>query len=378
MAVEVIAMKRLAKWAVFLAVPFLLVLAVSAAAGSTPTRRLKHASGPITTLAMDGPRVVYSTDGNGVYVWNVRSGATSQVKTRSRSNFPLVQEVAIAGGRVAWITRIVAGNSEETFQDLYTASLSGIGTRKLAHAFRVHEFGQDELQRWNGDWIGGLVGSGKLLVVSQWSTKPTPGGPTFETITDGSLSLITATGVLHPIAPGEQAIVSRSADAGRVAILRSDGSVAIISAAGKQLRQITPSSAKEIAMGGGRLIVLTQTKTLEVYDSRTGALEHNWSIKTRRSNLQVGHLQAYGRIALFSVDPRYSSRNLRILDLRTGKGIVLPTIPRSAWNDATVGPLGVVYSVNSYKAYGGHHPSGTLVFLSTARVLAGLAKGHLR
>ena len=131
-------------------------------------------------------------------------------------------------------------------------------------------------------------------------------------------------------------------------------------------------------MGGGRLVVLTKTKTLEVYDSRTGTLQHSWSIKTRHPYLQVGHLQAYGRIALFSVDPRYGNRDLRILDLKTGKSIALPTIPRSAWNDAGVGPLGIVYAVNSYKAYGGHHPSGTLVFLSTARVLAEISKGHLR
>lgn len=46
----------------FFAISLLLVLAVSAAAGNMPTRRLKHASGPIVALAMDGPRVVYSTD----------------------------------------------------------------------------------------------------------------------------------------------------------------------------------------------------------------------------------------------------------------------------------------------------------------------------
>jgi hypothetical protein len=369
-------MKRLSSWALLFGLALLLLLAVSATATSTPTRKLKHASGPITALAIDGPRVVYSTDGNGVYVWNVRSGATSQVRRPSKSDNPLVQEVAIAGGRVAWITRSVSGNSEETFEDLYTASSSRVGTKKIAHAYRVHEFGQDNLQRWKGDWIGGLVGSGKLLAVSRWTTKPNPGGPTFETITGGDLNLITSAGGLRRVASGEQAVVSRAADTGRVAVLGPAGSVGIYSAAGALLRQITPSSAQEIAMGGGRLVVLTKTKTLEVYNPRTGALEHTWPIKTRHAYLQVGHLQAYGRIAVFSVDPRYSSRDLRILDLKTGKSITLTRKPRSAWNDAGVGPLGLVYAANSYKAYGGHHPSGTLVFLSTARVLADIARGH--
>jgi hypothetical protein len=224
-----------------------------------------------------------------------------------------------------------------------------------------------------GEWIGGLVGSGKLLAVSTWTASPSAGGA--ETISNASLSQIgLASGQLQPIAVGESAIASRSADAGQVAVLRPVGTVGIYSAAGALLREITPSSATEIAMGGGRLVVLTKTKTLEVYNSRTGVFEHRWSIKTRRNNLQVGHLQAYGRIALFSVNPRMASRNLRILDLKTGKSLFLPRRPRSAWNDASVGPLGVVYAINDYRAYGGHHPSGTLVFLSTARVLSDISK----
>jgi hypothetical protein len=90
----------------------------------------------------------------------------------------------------------------------------------------------------------------------------------------------------------------------------------------------------------------------------------------------LGHLQAYGRIAVFAVGAGYSSHGLRIIDLKTGKSLFLPWRPRSAWNDASVGPLGVVYAINDYRAYGGHHPSGTLVFLSTARVLSGIARGH--
>jgi hypothetical protein len=358
-------MRRLSSWALLLALPFLLLLAVSATATGTPTRKLKHASGPITALAMDGPRVVYSTDGNGVYVWNVRSGATARVRIPSPSDQPLIGQVAIAGQRVAWITDDVAGNSMETNEDLFTASLSKAGKRKLAHAFRYSEFIEPQPTRgrwlWNGDWIGGLVGSGKLLAVSTWTTRPNADTGT-ETISNARLSLIGATGGLHPIVSGESAIVSRSTDGGQVAVLRPAGTVGIYSAAGALLRQITPTSAQEIALTGTRLVVLTKTKTLEVFDSKTGALTHTWPIKTRHAYLQAGRLRAYGRIALFSVDPRYSTRDLRILDLKTGRGFALPSRTRSGWNDASIGPFGLVYAVNSYKTYGGHHPSGTLVF----------------
>jgi hypothetical protein len=339
----------------------------------TPTRAAKHATGPITAVAMDGPRVVFSTDGNGVYVWNVQTGTARVVKARAASALPLVHEVAIADQRVAWITRKVSGNSMETHEHLYTTSIYRTAGRALAHAYRILGSEQQGLQ-WDGDWIAGLAGSGNLISVSRWTT--TSNEKTVETISNARLSLISA-GRLRPIVTGEQSIESKSIDAGHIAVLRSEGSVGIYSASGALLNEITPSSANDVAMGGGRLVVLTKTDTLEVYDSRTGALEHTWPVRTTNQDLHAGHLQAYGRLALYSLDPRYTTRNLTILDLKTGKSIVLPPRHRSAYNDATIGRLGVVYALNNYKAYGGYQPSGAIVFLSTARVLTDIATGHL-
>jgi hypothetical protein len=379
MTTEVRPMKGLLQLALVLA----LALAVSASATTTPTERRQGTSGPVTALAMDGSRVVYSTDGNGVYVWNVRSGASSRVRLPTRSNAPLVREVAIAGTRVAWITRSVAGNSEETFEHLYTSASNGSGRKVLAHAFRAHEFGTDPadpdlvVQRWKGDWIGGLTGAGATLAVSRWKTEPTPDGPALERVVGGSLSLVGTTGRLTPIATGDQSIVSRAVDAGRIAVLRPDGGIGIYSRAGTLLRQLQPSSAMEIAMGGGRLVVLTRAKTLEVYDPGTGALKHIWPITTRLASRWLGHLQAYGRIGFVGIGVGYASHGARVFDLQTGKSVDLPWRPRSAWNDAAVGSLGLVHAVNDYRAYGGHRPSGTVVFLSTAHVLKGIAQGRL-
>ena len=372
-AEEVRTIKRFLSWVLVLVVPSVIVLALSASASTMPTRKVEHTGSPVTTLAIDGPRVVYSTDGNGVYVWNLRSGVTSRVRVPTKSGFPLVQEVAIAGTRVAWITRHVSGISEETSERLYTASVTGTGSRELGHAHRVHQFGIPSLtQLWHGDWMTGLVGSGETLAVSRWTETPLPDW-SGTTITNARLNSIGKTG-LRQIVAGEQAIVSQSADADRVAVLRADGTVGIYSATGALLKKVTPTSAQEITLGGGRLVVLTKAKTLETYGSETGLLRESWPIRTRDS---VGHLQAYGRIAVLSVDPRYRARDLRVVDLKTGKSVTLPKRARSGWNDASVGPLGIVYSVNNYKAYGGSHPSGSLVFLSTSRVLSGLARGHL-
>lgn len=374
-------MKQLLKWVLTLALPLMLVLAVSASATSTPTRKLKHASGPITALAVDGARVVYSTDGNGVYVWNVQSGVTVRVRTPSQSDFPRIGQVAIAGKRVAWITDDVAGNSMETNENLVTTALGRYGARTLAHAFRYWDFVEPQPGHgtwlWRGDWIHGLVGSGGLLAVSAWTTTPDAQAGT-EMTSNARLSRIDlASGQLQPIAAGESSIVSRSVDAGQVAVLRSTGMVGIYSAAGATLREVTPHAAVEIALTNGRLVVLTKRpQRLEVYNAKSGVLEHSWAITTKHP-YALGNLRAYRRLAVFAVGVGRSPRSMRIFDLQTGRSLVLPWRDRSAWADASVGPLGVVYAVNSHKAYGGAHPTGTLVFLSTARVLKGIARGHL-
>jgi hypothetical protein len=366
-------MRGLLKRTLLLALPLMLVLAVSSAATSTPPRTLKHASGPITALAIDGARVAYSTDGNGVYVWNVQSGVTVRVRIPSQSDFPRIGQVAIAGRRVVWITDDVAGNSMETNENLVTTALGRSGTRTLGHAFRYFDL---DLGQWRGDWISGLVGSGKLLAVSSWTTTPNAGTRT-ELISNASLSRIDLTnGQLQPIASGEPAVVSRSVDAGQVAVLRSSGTVGIYSAAGVLLRELTPSPALEIALTCGRLVVLTKSQRLEVYNALTGVLEHRWVIKTKHYYV-LGNLRTYGRLALFGVGVGRLPRSMRIFDLKTGRSVALPWRDRSAWTDAAVGPFGVVYAVNDYRAYYPHQPNGTLVFLSTTRVIKAIAQGHL-
>jgi hypothetical protein len=137
------------------------------------------------------------------------------------------------------------------------------------------------------------------------------------------------------------------------------------------LKQIRPSSAKEIAYGGGRLVVLTDTKTLEVYDSRSGKLLHTWPIHTKRSYLQAGKLSVYGRIGLYVVWPISATQRIHLVDLANGKELVIPSSSHmSGTQYAVVGRLGVVYSVNTYRAGTPPKVGGTLVFLSTARALA--------
>jgi hypothetical protein len=286
---------------------------------------------------------------------------------------PFIPQVAIAGARVAWITLGISGNSQETWARLYTSSLTS-GTRRVASAFRTDGYSDGGAQLRDGDWLTGLVGSRNVLAVSRWTSKPNSDF-SGNVISNARLSLIPAMRApLRVIALGEQSIVSASSDASRVAVLRPDDSVGIYSATGALLKQIRPNSAKEIAYGGGRLVVLTDTKTLEVYNSRTGELLHTWPIHTKRSYLQAEKLSAYGRIGLYVVSPISATQRIHVVDLDNGKELVLPPSSHMRGTQyAVVRQLGVVYSVNTYRSGTPPKVGGMLVFLSTARVVSMLA-----
>jgi hypothetical protein len=369
-------MKRLSILAAIVA-PLLLLLVLASAAANPSTRKLKQASRPIAAVAMDGPRLAYVTDDNAVRVWNVKTSATTQLRsgTGHYMDHPLIPEVAVAGTRVAWITLTVDGNSQETWARLYARSLSG-PSRRVASAFRRDGIGYGSVEIWEGDWLTGLVGSGNVLAVSRWTTKPNAESSDV-TLSNQRLSVIDPRRpVLHVIATGDETVVSASADRSRVAVLRPNDSVGIYSTTGTLLKQITPTSAKEIAYGGGRLVVLTDTKALEVYDAQSGVLLHTWPIHTKVPYLQPGNLRAYGRIGLYFADTRHLSQRMHLVDLATGKELVFP--PNShPWGsaNAAVGPLGVVYSVNTYRFGSNPKRAGTLVFEPTARALALIRRG---
>ena len=358
-----------------IAAPLLLVLVVAASATNPPTHTLKHVNRPIAAVAMDGSRIAYVTDGTAVQVWNVQSGRTVRLRDGSGQyvEHPMIPEVAIAGTRVAWITLDVTGNSQETWARLYTKSLT-TGTRlaqRVTAAYRSDGYDERaDAELWKGDWLTGLVGSGDLLAVSRWTTKPSADFSDV-TVSNARLSLIDPRRpLLRVIAAGEQAIVSASADGSRIAVLRRDDSVGIYSSSGTLLKQITPSTAREIAYGGGRLVVLTDTNTLEVYDSQKGRLLHTWPIHKKAVSSQPGNLRAYRRIAVYFADTRAVTQNMYLIDLATGKTLVLPTGEHS-WGTpgAAVGQLGLAYSVNTYRS------GGTLIFLPTARVLSMIRSG---
>jgi hypothetical protein len=348
-------------------VAVLLVLSAQAGATKPQAKAVKQTSRQVLTIALDGPRVAYVSGGR-VYVWNVTTGATSAIKGKYPSNGRgggkpgIDHQVAIAGTRVALITRFSFGNYQETAERLYVAPVGG-WAHQLGPVYR-HSISPGSGLTF-GSCAAGPVGSGTLLAVSTWNSE---NSVSF----NERLRLVTPTG-LRTIVTGAGAIVAESAAGGRIAVLVpvAPPTVGIYSAKGTLLREIAPSIAREIVLSGNRLIVLTWTNTLEVYDWTTGALLHTWPIAATAPNRRPGHLAVYGRLAVYAVDPSYAApRRLHLLDLTTGEDVVIGRASGGGYasHDAAIGPRGLVYVVNYTKSDHGQRPHGKLVFVPMAKL----------
>jgi hypothetical protein len=355
----------------------LFVASAQAGSAKPDASKVKQTAKPIWTLAMDGPRVAYASGGR-VYVWNVVTGATSVVRgTYSNAKHSdNAAEIAIAGKRVAWVKRQELGNTEQP-QRLYTAPVGG-----SAHRLRWVLGYRDLACGPGGSQIAGLVGSGSLLAVStwQWSTGGSAPVPTHQ-----RLNLITPTG-LRPIATNPGAIVSASADSGHIAVVplptqtwvpaegycdqTAPTSVAVYSVDGTLLQQIeTGGPVAEVALSGNLLVALpgtSPTTTFDVYDWTTGTLLHSWPV-ARWGPIDfavAGRLAAYSAFA----HPFHAGRpeNLHLLNLATGKDVVIATTRNSRLRDLAIGRRGLVYAVNPSR----DNRPAKLVFVPMAKLLA--------
>jgi hypothetical protein len=355
----------------------LALLLLSAQVGAAQSKRStgKKTADPIWTLAMDGSRVAYASGGL-IHTWNMATGATTTVKGNYSNAKHTVNasQLAIAGTRVAWIKDQGFGNTEEG-EKLYVAQVAG----KARQVMHVYRYGVDDSSHTTGGWIEGLVGSGRDLAVSTWVSDGT-------TATDRQLSLVTSGG-LEALTGGSGSIVSQAIDSGHIADLSSgpwasSTSVSIYSTSGNPLNEFSLSAAEEIALTGDQLAVLTPSPmpSIEIYDWMTGALEHTWAAQgattaTAGQN-QVGHVEAYGGLVLYSVYSGYfgGSEKLHVLDPATGRDAVVGNVKGFGANRAwAIGSWGLVYAVNTGN-YTRSSSSGKIVFVSTAKLDALLGR----
>jgi len=332
-----------------------LVLVAGAAGKTTTTAKVRSVQGPIEALALDGSRIAYDVGyttaraNNRVLVWDVRTGKTTRVsgkKTAAADNSSTgagVFDLAIAGSRVAWMVNL--GGNLEGDDYLFTSTLTKPKERQLASDIRYGDNCPGRSQALcAGQWLGGLVGSGNLIALNRWTTDNN-GTPT-----DGELDVLSGT-QLTQVATGTDTVEAASADRGRVAVLRLDGTVGLYSAAGTLLRTVSPPSAVSVAWSGHALVVLTKARTLELYYSPSGGAP----AKTCPVHGQKpGNLDVQGDIAIYSAGPF-----VHALSLGSCKDHVVGKLSRGDVAQAHIDSAGLAYAGNR-----------TLVFLPFKRVAA--------
>jgi hypothetical protein len=325
----------------------LLAVTVPASAAAGPAARVKNTNGWIESLAMDGSRVAYAVRGEGpactkVFVWNVRTQGGALVSGKgtcgadSTSTGGGVTEIAVAGTRLAWIVN--EGGNTESADALYTASLPAPHERRVATALRTGNVDGT----LTGSWLSGLVGSDDRIALNQFTTDVSG------TVATAALQRLGSR--LVTIAAGRRTLHSVSLDQRRIAVLRSDRTVALYDTdTGRLLLTVKPSSAREVALRKDYVVVLTRTKTLEIFNARTGAAVRTLPVAAGASELDV-----YGGVAAYAV-----GRTVHVLRLVDGKDAILATAPR-AIADLEIEAPGIVYAYNTVR---GIKDVGNLAFV---------------
>jgi hypothetical protein len=321
---------------------FALLALGSVGLGAPPGVVAKTTQGYVEAISMDGPLVAYDARGalqgppcNRLFAWNVRTDRALKLSGRGTcsadetSTGAGVSEIAVAGDSVAWIVN-QGGNTEST-DDLYTASLANPREVRLASALRTG----DVDCALKGRSIGGLAGDADVLAVNMWTSVAGAPGSCDTEVTRASLRTITGTS-MKTIASGADVLLAESVDTGRIAIRRIDGTVALYSKSGRPLREVSPSSVKEVALSFDPLVVLTAAKTLEVFSARTGSL-----LFRRKVAAAAAQLDVHAGIAVYAV-----GRRVHAIKLDTGKSATVATAPRDVVALALEAP-GAVYAYNS-------------------------------
>jgi hypothetical protein len=211
---------------------------------------------PIRSFSMDGPRVAYAVaDPSGacdqLRFWNIPWHFTSVLtKPTEATCLPGhapggITSVAIAGSRAIWTTRY------------------GTTTRVLAGSII-------DCQEWvvarpaaGSEHVAALAGDGGVLAYA------------FATRQKRSLSTV---GIVPrfwrgiPIVRAPARPLALSADNGRLATLRENGTVTLTTGVGTLGRSVRVGQARAIALRGNTLAVLSSRGTLDVYGANSGRL----------------------------------------------------------------------------------------------------------
>ena len=357
-------MKKLGRGSLVLVAGLASGLALTASAAGTTKQhasKVRHFQGRILALAMDGSRIAYGIEPgstkNRVVVWNVRSGRAVKVsgpqtaQTGDSSTGSGLFGLAIAGTRVAWLANV--GGNVEGDDYLFASSATNPKERKVASVQRTGDACTGGPPQTNagcaGNWLLGLVGSGNVIALTRWTTGAEP-------VATSSANLLVLGKKLAPVTTDTPPFLSLDTDAGRIAALRSLQDVTLYSQSGKLLQTVHPSSAAAVALSGHNLAVLNTSRTIELFDTQTGALRKTFAA---RGTKQPRNLDVQGNIAIYT-----TGSAVHAVNLSSGKDRVVAE-HRGGPLFARIDGAGLVHASNGYAP-----GKGTIVFVPFAQVAA--------
>jgi hypothetical protein len=309
-------MRPLMKWALFLAVPLLLVLSLSASAGTGPAtgtaktvkpRTLATQTGDIQSFVQDKNAIAWIDSGYKVHVqrlskpgrWVVGWAAPFGIRAEEAP----APSLALAGTRALWTSYGGGMSIEEPI------STGAPGDRPLQPGHRATNVGgtTHDSELPNGTYLGGLAGDGSTLVYGfVWESCAGVACNPID-VTDGGVREVLGQRALPPVA-GIPAPVMLAVSQGWVAVVPAqtsvqnsesvprapeNGPVEVYDLAGKRLARVVPAGTVEaVALTWPQLAVLVRrhegTKAIERYDARTGALLTATTVSSKVSEISMG------------------------------------------------------------------------------------------
>jgi VCBS repeat protein len=319
--------------------------------------------GRVMLLAVDGKRAAVTTSvkhGCGrIVVWTAPGHRSTRVKPGLLGcDGDGVFELAIGGGRVAWVEE-GGGNNLEMM--VMAAKLGGGAARQIEYEANGDRAGGDP----TGGWVGHLQGGGSLLAYNSWTQVCDRAADyvcgendPFLRVTSEQLVRITA---------GRRVVVMRGAAAyslaavggGRMAVGTTSG-VTVRAASGAPLSTVPDPAGtmRGVALSATKLAI-EQTFTLDLYEPATGAAVKSLPLGPA-AGLQLADVTS--RRALLR-----GPRRLVLVRLSDGKLISFPLGSQAAARlvGARLTAAGLFYA---YNARGATSP-GRIVFEPTARLL---------
>jgi hypothetical protein len=255
--------------------------------GKTKAGAVFSTAGPIRRLAADGSRAAAlttsSSKGDRIVVWTAPGSGSVLFKTHvnsvnSSAVFEFVSELALGGGRVAWIEG-GGGNTEDL--TLYEAPVSG-GPSKMLD-FASNSSGAEG--GIGGDYVGQLYGAGPLLFYDRWTIQDEQGHV-------GSEKLLRISGGARvQVKSGPSAFRLRAVGGGRLSLVPAtqlvltqsgttwagSGEVHVVGPGGVAAGTIPPKAGdppRAIALSATHLVIKRKL-TLDSYDPVSGTLQRS-------------------------------------------------------------------------------------------------------